>query len=97
MALAKTVTKMFPTVSTVGMHLVVTDDARPDLGEGAQVVIDAVIAEQYVTGEDMTNDVRDRIGSLAQKLIDYYKVLRTVYDKEIYDTKIAQIEGALTL
>lgn len=97
MALTKTVTKMFPTPSTVGIHLVITDDDRPDLGEGAQVVINTVIDEQYVAGEDMANDVRDKIGARAQKAIDRYKALRAVYDKETYDTKVGQIEGALTL
>lgn len=97
MALTKTVTKMFPTPSTVGIHLLVTDDDRPDLGEGVQVVINTVIAEQYVTGEDMVNEVRDKIGARAQKAINKYKALRAVYDKETYDTKVFQIEGALTL
>ena len=95
--LAKTVTKMFPTASTVGIHLVVTDDDRPDLGEGVQVVINTVVSEQYVAGEDMANEVRDKIGERAQKLIKKYKDLRAVYDKETYDTKVGQIEGALTL
>ena len=89
--------KMFPTPSTVGIHLVITDDDRPDLGEGVQVVINTVIAEQYVTGEDMANEVRDKIGARSQKAIDKYKALRPVYDKETYDTKVFQIEGALTL
>lgn len=95
--LAKTVTKMFPTASTVGLHLKVTDDDRPDLGEGVQVVISEVIAEQFVKDEDITNEVRDEIGKRAQAFIDDYKALRVLYDKTVYGTKINQISGALTL
>jgi len=89
--------KMFPTPSTVGMHLVVTDSDRPDLGEGAQVVIDVPIVEQFVRGEDISNDTRDEIGKRAQDFINEYKELRETYDIPAYQTKIDQIVGALTL
>jgi len=97
MALAKAVKKMFPTESLVGIHLEITDDERPDLGAGAQIVISTVISEQHVAGEDVTNETRDKIGARAQVLIDKYKALRARYDNEIYTTKVAQIDGALTL
>lgn len=93
MALTKTVTKMFPTESLVGINLVITDDDRPDLGTGVQVVLSTVISEQHVAGEDVTNETRDKIGARAQVLIDKYKVLRARYDNEIYGTKVAQIDG----
>jgi len=95
--LAKTTMKMFPTASTVGMHFVLTDDDRPDLGEGAQVVISTNISEQFVPGEDIADETRNKIGARAQKLIDDYKVLRAVYDIAAYQTKITQIDGALVL
>lgn len=38
MALAKTLTKMFPTDNEIGIHLILTDDDRLDLGAGEQVV-----------------------------------------------------------
>ena len=97
MALAKTVTKMWPDENWVGLNLVVTDDNRPDLGSGAQVVISATVKRQFVTGEDMPNSVRDELGNEAQALIDKYKGQRALYDNATYTTKIAQIDGALTL
>ena len=97
MALAKAVAKMFPTENRVGIRLIITDDERPDLGAGAQEVINTTISEQYVAGEDMSNDVRDRLGVRAQKMIDKYKVLQARYASPTYDTKVTQIDGALTL
>lgn len=95
--LAMKTAKMFPTASTVGMHLEITDDDRPDLGEGAQVVINTDIEEQFVAGEDIADETRDEIGRRAQALIDEYKTLRAVYDIAAYQIKITQIDGALTL
>jgi hypothetical protein len=94
--LAKTVTKMFPTANRIGFHLVVTDDDRPDLGPGAQIVISKTYSANVPPG-DMANAVRDELGSQAQKDIDAYKSLRARYDNATYDTKVAQIDGALTL
>lgn len=99
--LLKTVTKAFPTKSKsqgllVGINLTITDDDRPDLGTGAQVVIKETITRQYEpTG--MTNEIRDEIGKDAQDLVDAYKALRNKYDNATYDTKVDQINGALTL
>jgi len=97
MALAKTVTKMWPTDNEVGLNLVITDDNRPDLGTGAQVVISATIKRQFVKGEDMTNEVRDELGNEAQALINKYKAERLLFDNATYTDKIAQINGALQL
>lgn len=97
MTLAKTVTKMWPDENRLGINLVITDDDRPDLGAGAQVVIRKTISRQYVSGEDMTNKVRDEIGNEAQGLIDKYKALRVKYDKPAYAIKVTQIDNALTL
>lgn len=90
-------TKMWPDENHVGMNLVVTDDDRPDLGAGAQVVIDDAITRQYVKGVDISNETRDEIGNEAQGLIDKYKELRALYDKQVYTDKITQIIGALSL
>ncbi len=94
--LAKTVTKMFPTESTVGFHLILTDDDRPVLGAGVQVVLSKTYSASVPPGE-MANDVRDKLGAQAQKDIDAYKALRARYDSPTYDTKVAQIDGALQL
>lgn len=37
MALAHTLTRIFPTENEIGIHLIVTDNNRTDLGEGVQV------------------------------------------------------------
>ena len=97
MALAKTVTKMFPTENRVGINLVLTDDDRPDLGTGAQVVINKTIQRQYIAGQGMANKVRDEIGLEAQGLIDRYKTLKARFDNSTYGTKVNQINNALTL
>lgn len=97
MALTKTVTKMWPDKNWVGLVLVVTDDNRADLGIGAQEVINATVKRQFVKGTDMTNTIRDELGADAQALIDKYKDERALYDNATYTTKIAQIDGALTL
>lgn len=97
MALAKTVSKMFPTPNTIGINLIVTDDDRPDLGAGTQVVINKIISRNYVKGQDLPNKLRDEIGAEAQTLIDNYKDLRADYDKSAYGTKVTQIDNALTL
>lgn len=97
MALTKTATKMWPDANYIGLVLVVTDDNRPDLGAGAQVVINKTISRQFVKGEDMTNRVRDSIGEEAQLLINEYKNERARYDNPTYQTKITQINGALVL
>jgi hypothetical protein len=90
-------TKMWPDSNHIGMNLIVTDDERPDLGSGEQVVISKTIIRQFVKGEDMSNTVRDSIGKEAQDLIAKYKAERAMYVKAIYQTKIDQIIGALSL
>lgn len=97
MGLAKTVTRMFPTENRIGINFTLTDNDRPDLGPGAQVVVAAVISRNYVKGQDIPNELRDEIGREAQALIDRYKDLRGDYDKPAYQTKVNQIDGALTL
>lgn len=97
MSLAKTVTKMFPTPNTLGINLIVTDDDRPDLGPGERVVINKTISRNYVKGQDMPVKIATEIGNEAQTLINSYKNLKSDYDKEAYQTKVTQIDNALTL
>lgn len=97
MSLAKTVTKMFPTPNTLGINLIVTDDDRPDLGPGERVVISKTISRNHVKSQDMPVKIATEIGKEAQALIDNYKSLRSDYDKEAYQTKVTQIDNALTL
>lgn len=58
MALAKTVTRKFQTDNEIGFHLVVTDDDRPDLGEGAQLVVNEIFTRNIFANADMSNEVQ---------------------------------------
>ena len=97
MALAKTVTKMFPTDNEVGIVLVLTDNDRPDLGSGAQVVINQTFKANTPTNADMSDEVQKDLGERAQRAINRYKALRAIYVKPAYETKVTQINNNLTL
>lgn len=100
MILDAKLTKMFPTENRVGINLVLTDDDRDDLepvGPGVKTVLTQTFSEQYVAGQDITNKVRDKLGKQVQEAIDKYKRLRAMFVSSVYDTKVAQIQGALTL
>jgi len=92
--LTKTITKMFPTENTVGIHLKLVDDSRP---VDEQVVIDADFAENYSVGEDIPNKVRDKIGNRIQVAINRYKALKARFDNPKYETVRSQIDSNLTL
>lgn len=92
--LTATVTKMFPTENRVGIHLKLIDDSRP---VDEQVVIDQNFSENYNVGQDIPNEVRDKIGKRIQKAVDRYKVLKARFDNPKYDTVRNQIAGNLTL
>jgi len=95
MALAKTVTKSFPTLNHIGIHLRLTDDARPDLGQGEQVVIDTDFTEQFTPGSGMANAIRDAVGNAAQAAINEYKERLAIYNSAAFDTAVNQINNAL--
>ena len=97
MTLAATVTKMWPTEDLVGIHLVLTDDDRLDLGAGAQVVINQTFQANVPIGADMALEVQQELGGQAQAAIDKYKRLRAIYVKPAYQTKVTQIDNNLTL
>lgn len=97
MALAKTITKMFPTPNKVGFRLVLTDDERPDLGTGPQVVLTRTFQGNFETGTTIKNEVRDELGKQAQQAIDNYKKLASRYAAPAYGTAITQIDNALKL
>lgn len=97
MALEKTVTKMWPTENEVGINLTLTDNDRPDLGEGVQVVRNRTFKANIPTDADMSDEVQQELGKKAQATIDNYKKLRAKYDKPAYGTKVTQISNNLTL
>jgi hypothetical protein len=87
--LTKTVTKVFPTENTVGLHLTLKDD---DV-----VVIDRDFVKNYAAGEDVPNDVRDAIGQEMQAEIDKYKILKSRFDSAKYETVRTQVDNNLNL
>jgi len=97
MTLAATVTKMWPTEDLVGIHLVLTDDDRPDLGTGAQEVVNETFQANVPIGADMTLETQQELGGQAQAAIDLYKKLKAYYMKPAYQTKVTQIGNNLTL
>ena len=101
MALTKTVTKVFPTESrgshVVGIHLVLTDDDRPDLGSGTHVVIDESFTAVRATGTPPDADAKKTIGGDAQEAIDKYKRCKAAFESTAYETARAQIDEGVTL
>ena len=97
MTLAKTVTKMWPTEDLVGIHLALTDDARPDWGAGAQEVVNQIFQVNIPIGVDMALEAQQELGGQAQAAIDKYKRLKAYYVKPAYQTKVTQIDNNLTL
>jgi hypothetical protein len=89
MALTKTVTKVFPTTNTVGMHLKLEDDSV--------VVIDRDFTENFTKGQGATNEVKTSIGKQMQAAIDEYKTNKTLYNSAAYETARTQISNGLTL
>lgn len=87
--LTKTVTKMFPTANTVGLHLKLEDDGV--------TVIDQDFAENYSVGQDIPNKVRDKIGGRMQRAINKYKALKARFDNPKYETVRTQVDNNLTL
>lgn len=97
MALAKTLTRIFPTENEIGIHLILTDNDRQDLGTGEQVVISETFKRNIPTNADMSNEVQMELGKEVQAAIDHYKKLRDFYVKPVYQTKVTQIDNNLTL
>ena len=89
MALAKTVTKVFPNGGKVGIHLELKDDGV--------VVIDRDFVDGFVKGETLPNSVRDAIGNAAQEAIDEYVSNKAMYDAAAYDTVVSQIDNNLNI
>lgn len=101
MALDPTVTKVFPRGSSgtykVGVHLVLTDDDRADLGAGVQTVIDRDFAISHAKGTEVTAAEKTEVGNLAQDAIDTYKDQKAMFKSDAYNTARDQIAAALTV
>lgn len=94
MALTKTVTKVFPTPNHVGLHLKLVDDSRDPAD---QIVIDKDYMEQWASGTDVPDEVKQRIGKRTQTDTDAYKALKARFDAPAYDTAAQQGEDGLVL
>ncbi len=88
---------MFPTENLIGIHLVLTDADRPDLGEGPQVVISEDFSANTPADAEMSDSVEQELGEQAQKAIDRYRKLALFYAKPAYQTKVTQIDNNLQL
>ena len=101
MALAKAITKVFPCESQgtqiVGIHLVLTDDDRPDLGEGTHVVVDNSFTTERAAGTPISAGDKITLGQAAQATIDNYKRCKAVFESAAYETARSQIDGGLVL
>jgi hypothetical protein len=82
--LTKTIKRMFPTKDTAGVHLILTDDDREDLGPGAQIVIEADFTENFTESEGLTAAVRNSIRDKVQEAIDEYKAQKEMFDSDPY-------------
>ena len=97
MNLAKTLTRTFPTENRIGIHLILTDSDRPDLGENAQIVVNETFEANIPVDADISNKVQVDLGTRAQAAINKYKKLADYYAKPAYETKVDQIDNNLQL
>ena len=94
MALAKTVTKVFPRDMkngsySVGIRLLLEDDGV--------AVIDRDFTEQFAKGQEVDTALKVRIGMAAQEAIDSYKACKAMFDSAAYETARTQIDGGLVI
>lgn len=89
--------KVWPAKNNMGYHVVITDNDRPDLGVGAQVVIDTVKTVNVAAGEPPTADQRDKVMGEIQAIINQYKTERTQYDIPAYETSASYVASNLNL
>lgn len=87
--LTVTVVKVFPTANHVGLHLELRDDGV--------VVLSKDYMEQWQSGTDVPNVIKQQIGARMQADIDAYKVLSARYGATAYDTAASQVEAGLIL
>lgn len=93
MTLAKTVSMTFPSKNHGGIHLLLTDDNRPDIGPGQQTVIDEDIKEHY--SGDITPAVIASLTKQAQGKIDDYRELQAKNAASGYQNAAGTIDGQL--
>ena len=96
MALIKTITKIMPTYSTVGIHLKLEDDDHPFLGAGTHTVIDEDVTENYTKGGNI-DDVKNALIKDAQELITQYIDWKKLYKHNKYTNFVTAIDNSLDI
>ena len=96
MALTKTLIKIWPSDNDIGIHLVLRDDDRPDLGAGERIVVKRTFRRNIPAGVEMSEKVEKELEKDAQAAIDNYKKLRANYET-VYSDKVSKIDSNLKL
>ena len=91
MALTKTITKIMPTMSQIGVHLKLTDDAHP-ITAGTVVVIDEDVTDNYSIETGPTTENRAEVAKKVQAEIDNYKKLKAMYSDSKYSNAVTWID-----
>ena len=89
--------KVWPTRNKMGFHVVITDNDRPDLGVGAQEVLNITKVRPIAAGEAPSVEDRDEVMREIQEQIDQYKNERTQWDIAAYGNAATYVENNLNL
>ena len=89
--------RVWPSRNRMGFHVVVMDDDRPDLGVGAQEVLNITKTKGVPVGQPPSVDDRDEVMRAIQKDIDQYKEERIRFDLPQYETAATYVENNLNL
>jgi hypothetical protein len=89
--------KVWPTGNRMGFHVVITDNDRPDLGVGAQEVINVTKTKNVAAGQSPSVKDRDDVMGEIQEVIDQYKIEKTQFDIAAYQTSTTYIANNLNL
>jgi len=88
MALTKTVTKIMPTKTQIGVHLKLEDDDHP-FTEGVVMVVDEDFTDNY--SDEPTVQNRAEIARKVQAKIDEYKRNKAMYLNSKYTNAVTWI------
>jgi hypothetical protein len=89
MALAKTVTKEFPSGDELALRLVLEDDGVEKINQ--------VFREPFVRKDASLFETKKRLGAKMQKAIDRYKTSLSNFNDPRYETARSQIDDGLEL
>jgi len=96
MTLSVQTKKLFPDDNTMGINVVLTDDDRPDKGEGEQKIFDEDFRVNVAAGTtEISPDDQKTLEDEAQARINKYKELRGRYDNQDYKNVADAINSKL--